>query len=43
MIDSYSKHVEDEKIQSFINEWQYWIRELVIKVSEWDEIFLQNK
>ncbi|MEK5146916.1 ATP-dependent DNA helicase DinG [Psychrobacillus sp. FSL K6-4615] len=43
MIDSYSKHVEDEKIQSFINEWQYWIRELVIKVSEWDEIFLQNR
>lgn len=43
MINSYSKHVEEEKIQSFINEWQYWIRELDIKVSEWDEIFLQNR
>ncbi|MFJ7826293.1 ATP-dependent DNA helicase DinG [Psychrobacillus sp. NPDC096623] len=43
MIDSYSKHVEEEKLQSFINEWQYWIRELAIKVSEWDEIFLQNR
>ncbi len=43
MIESYSKHIEEETIQSFINEWQYWIRELTIKVSEWDEIFLQNR
>ena len=29
-------HMEGEKLQeSFINEWQYWIRELAIKVSEW--------
>ena len=25
-----------------MNEWEYWIRELEIKVSEWDEIFLQD-
>lgn len=26
----------------YLTEWQYWIRELKVKVAEWDEIFLNN-
>ncbi|WP_342600879.1 ATP-dependent DNA helicase DinG [Psychrobacillus sp. FSL H8-0483] len=43
IIDSYSKNAEEELTPILLNEWEYWLRELEIKVSEWDEIFLQDE
>ncbi|ALC85827.1 DNA polymerase III subunit epsilon [Bacillus sp. FJAT-22090] len=41
IIHSYSDQLELYS-SIILNEWEYWIRELEIKVSEWDEIFLQD-
>ncbi|QFF98730.1 ATP-dependent helicase DinG [Psychrobacillus glaciei] len=42
IIHSYS--MKEEAVAPIIlNEWEYWIRELEIKVAEWDEIFLQEE
>ncbi|TQR19749.1 ATP-dependent DNA helicase DinG [Psychrobacillus vulpis] len=40
---SYTKNATDDEASIILNEWEYWIRELEIKVSEWDEIFLQEE
>ncbi|MFF2752713.1 ATP-dependent DNA helicase DinG [Psychrobacillus sp. NPDC058041] len=42
IIHSYSMQVE-ELAPIILDEWDYWIRELEIKVAEWDEIFLQEE
>ena len=41
-IGSSKKSISDESLIVLINEWEYWLRELEIKVSEWDDIFLQD-
>lgn len=42
-IASYSSKGMDDQTPILLDEWEYWIRELEIKVSEWDEIFLQDE
>ncbi|QEY19837.1 ATP-dependent helicase DinG [Psychrobacillus sp. AK 1817] len=42
-VGSAKKNIIDEQLLVLVNEWEYWLRELEIKVSEWDEIFLQDK
>lgn len=41
-IGSSKKNLLDNQLVVIVNEWEYWLRELEIKVSEWDEIFLQD-
>lgn len=41
IVASYGKDTDEDQTV-LLNEWMYWIRELEIKVSEWDEIFLQD-
>lgn len=41
-IGSSKKKLLDQQLVVIVNEWEYWLRELEIKVSEWDEIFLQD-
>lgn len=40
----FRQDVEEMAPEHFIllEQWEYWIREYKVKVSEWDEIFLQN-
>ncbi|MDI2589567.1 ATP-dependent DNA helicase DinG [Psychrobacillus sp. NEAU-3TGS] len=40
ILATYAKNKLDDQAIVLLNEWEYWIRELEIKVSEWDEIFL---
>ncbi|GGA25880.1 ATP-dependent DNA helicase DinG [Psychrobacillus lasiicapitis] len=40
ILATYVKNKLDDEAVVLLNEWEYWIRELEIKVSEWDEIFL---
>lgn len=42
VIHSYSKTAEEQG-PIILNEWDFWIKELEIKVAEWDEIFLQQE
>ncbi|WP_298469476.1 ATP-dependent DNA helicase DinG [Psychrobacillus sp. FSL W7-1457] len=41
-VGSSKKNLLDPQLIVIVNEWEYWLRELEIKVSEWDEIFLQD-
>ncbi|MCM3358779.1 ATP-dependent DNA helicase DinG [Psychrobacillus sp. MER TA 171] len=41
-VGSSKKNLLDPQLIVIVNEWEYWLRELEIKVSEWDEIFLQH-
>lgn len=43
ILATYAKHQLDDQATVILNEWEYWIRELEIKVSEWDEIFLLDE
>ncbi|MFJ8065112.1 ATP-dependent DNA helicase DinG [Psychrobacillus sp. NPDC096426] len=43
IITAYGNSKLDDQANVLLNEWEYWIRELEIKVSEWDEIFLQDE
>ncbi|WP_313890960.1 ATP-dependent DNA helicase DinG [Psychrobacillus sp.] len=39
----YTKNAMEKHAPLLLQEWYYWLRELEIKVSEWDEIFLQEE
>lgn len=43
ILTTYAKNKLDDQATVLLNEWEYWIRELEIKVSEWDEIFLLDE
>lgn len=40
---TFSNNMVEETAPLIMHEWEYWIRELEIKMSEWDQIFLQEE
>ena len=40
---SYMSNLDEFQESTLLNEWDYWLSELEIKVNEWDDIFLLDE